>query len=138
MSRTVNVAVTNIDNQSATVTNAFTYTGTPAVVTAITPTLGPSAGGTTVTLTGTSFAAGATVQIGANAATGVTVVSATQITCTTAADSPGPVNVSVTNPSSTPGTLPNSFTYQGAAPTVTSLLAPAFGPLAGGTTITNR
>ena len=46
------------------------------------PTSGPSAGGTTVTLTGTKFTGASAVKFGATAATSFTVNSATKITAT--------------------------------------------------------
>lgn len=105
-------------------------------VTSITPATGPLAGGTAVTITGTGFQAGATVRFGANAATGVTVVSATSITATSPAGAAGAVGVTVTNPDAQTATLAGAFTYAAAAaPTVTSI-APSSGALAGGTSVT--
>ena len=49
-----------------------------------------------MTITGTNFAAGATVTFGSTAATNVVVVSGTQITATTPAGSAGAVTVTVT------------------------------------------
>ena len=51
-----------------------------------------------MTITGTNFAAGATVTFGGTAATNVVVVSSTSITATTPAGSAGAVTVTVTNP----------------------------------------
>ncbi len=50
-----------------------------------------------MTITGTNFAAGATVKFGSTAATNVTVVNSTTITATTPAGSVGAVTVTVTN-----------------------------------------
>ena len=61
----------------------------------VSPSSGPVAGGTAVTITGTDFAAGATVKFGATAATNVVVVSSTTITATTPAGSAGAVTVTV-------------------------------------------
>ena len=80
-------------------------------VTAISPTSGSTSGGTSVTITGTNFASGATVSIGGTAATSVTVVSSTSITATTPAHTAGTVDVVVTNTDSQNGTLSNGFTY---------------------------
>src|SRR6185503_18517008 len=54
----------------------------PAVNT-VSPASGPAAGGTSVTITGTSFANGATVTFGGSAATNVNVAGSTSITATT-------------------------------------------------------
>jgi Domain of unknown function (DUF2341)/Concanavalin A-like lectin/glucanases superfamily/Fibronectin type III domain/SdrD B-like domain/Calx-beta domain/IPT/TIG domain len=51
---TVNVVVTNSDNQSATLTNGFTYS-TPAI-TSVSPNSSATLGGDTVTITGANFA----------------------------------------------------------------------------------
>ena len=59
----------------------------PPTVSSVAPNSGPLAGGTAVTITGTNFAAGATVTFGATAATNVVVVSSTSITATTPAGS---------------------------------------------------
>ena len=113
--------------------NGFTFVAPPAVTT-VSPTSGPSAGGTAVTLTGTDFTSGATVTFGGVAATNVIVVSATSITLTTPAHSAGAVTVVVTNPDSQSASVPNGFTFV-APPTVTTV-SPDSGPTAGGTAVT--
>ncbi len=101
----------------------------------VTPTTGPTAGGTAVTLTGTNFQEGATVSFGGSAATGVTVVNSTTITATTPAHAAGAVNVAVTNPTGQSGTLISGFTYGSpTAPTLSSV-APPSGPTTGGTAV---
>ena len=76
-------------------------TSSPTVVRAdghgLSPTSGPAAGGTLVTITGTGFTGATAVDFGTTPATNLTVVSDTTIT----ADSPagtGVVNVTVTTP----------------------------------------
>ena len=110
---TVNVVVSNPDAQSGTLASGYSYTTTnPApTVSSISPTSGTTAGGTGVTITGTGFLAGATVSLGGSAATGVTVVSSTSITATTASHAAGTVNVVVTNPDAQSGTLTNGYSY---------------------------
>lgn len=103
--------------------------------TGVSPALGPSAGGTTITITGTGFASGATVTVGGVAATSVTFVSATTITAVTPAGTPGSALVTVTNADTQAATLSGGFTYQFPPPT-TSLIAPATGSSAGGTAVT--
>ena len=114
-----------------------TSTSAPApTVSSVTPNTGTSNGGTGVTITGTGFLAGATVSLGGTAATGVTVVSSTSITATTAAHAAGTVNVVVTNTDAQSGTLANGYTYTGTnpAPTVTSI-TPNSGTINGGTAV---
>ena len=72
---------------------------------------GPAAGGTSVTITGTGFLAGATVSLGGTAATNVNVVSSTSITATTPAHAAGAVSVVVTNTDAQSGSLTNGYTY---------------------------
>jgi hypothetical protein len=105
----VNVVVTD-SGGSGTLTNGFTYVGSPPTITTISPSSGSTNGGTVVTITGTNFVSGATVTFGGTAATGVTVVSSTSITATTPAHAAGAVNVVVTD-SGGSGTLTNGFTY---------------------------
>lgn len=113
----VDVVVTNPGGKSATLSNGFGY-GTAPSVSAISPNTGSIAGGTTVNIAGSKFAAGALVFFGAVAATGITVTSPTQIQATTPAISaPAAVNVVVQNPDGGSGTLANGFTYTSAAPT---------------------
>lgn len=68
--------------------NAFTYvvpSSAPMGVTSISPSSGPRAGGTVVTITGWGFAGTARVTIGGNPLTNIQVISATQIRATTPA-----------------------------------------------------
>ncbi len=95
-------------------------------VTSIAPTSGPATGGTAITITGTNFAAGATVKIGGVAATSVVFVGATTITCKAPARPAGALyDVTVTNTSTKSGTLtkgwladfldvPQAYIYHGA------------------------
>ncbi len=89
----------------------ITFSGleTPTV-TAISPSSGSTAGGTSVTITGTDFTGATGVTLGGTAATSVSVVNATTITCTTPAHAAGAVSVLVTTPggSNTANTL---YTY---------------------------
>ena len=65
-----------VNGQSGSLTNGFTYV-VPPTVSSVSPNSGSTAGGTAVTITGTNFAAGATVTFGGTAATNVVVVSST-------------------------------------------------------------
>ena len=81
----VDVTVVTADGTSATSPNdQFSYYG-PPVVTAVSPSSGPAAGGTLVTITGMDFTAASAVDLG-RAATDVAINSAgTQITATSPA-----------------------------------------------------
>jgi glucose/arabinose dehydrogenase len=126
------VVVTNPDSQTGTVAGGFTYNPPPSV-TSISPSLGSTLGGTAVTIAGTNFVSGATVQIGSAAATSVTVAS-TSITAITPAGTAGPANVTVTNPDNQSNTLANAFTYA-VQPNPSSIM-PLSGSTLGGTAVT--
>jgi hypothetical protein len=127
------VQITNPSGQSASLANAFTYVGGPGL-SSVSPTSGPTSGGTTITINGSGFVSGATVRVNGVAATGVTFVSATQLRANTPAAGAGTFAVQVTNPDTQVGTLASAFTYV-APPAVTSV-SPTSGPTTGGTTIT--
>ncbi len=111
-SRTASLSITdNASGSPQTVSLSGSGLVNPPTLSGISPTSGPTAGGTAVTLAGTGFLAGATITFGGAAATAVTVVSPTQITATTPADSAGAVNVVVTNPNGLSGTLTTGFTF---------------------------
>ena len=129
MSSTLTVQTTS----DVTLKTSGPYQGGPTV-TAISPSSGPTSGGTGVTISGTNFTGATSIHFGPNAATNVTVVDASHITATSPLGS-GTVDVTVTTPSGTSGTsAADQFTYD-AAPTV-SAVNPAFGPPGGGTTVT--
>ena len=131
---TVDVTVTTVGGTSATsAADQFTYVAAPTV-TSISPTAGPTAGGATVTITGTNLSGATAVTFGGTAASGVTVNSATQITATAPAQAAGTVDVRVTTMGGTSATsVADQFTYV-AMPTVTSV-SPTAGPSAGGTSV---
>jgi hypothetical protein len=102
---------------------AYTYFGTnyssvlrevlvavPPAITTISPNSGNKDGGTTVTITGTSFTGATSVTFDGTNALSFTVQSDTEITCVTPAGSPGLVDVVVTTPDGI-DTLVNGFTY---------------------------
>ena len=122
-----------VSGQSGSLAGAFTYIA-PPTVTSVSPSTGAVAGGTAVTITGTNFAAGATVTFGGTAATNVVVSNSTTITATTPAHAAGAVPVAVTNSNGLGGSLASGFTYV-AQPTVTGV-SPSTGTTAGGTAVT--
>src|SRR4029077_9328211 len=68
------VTVTNPNSETGSLNNAFTYASTTMpTIGAVTPNSGSTLGGTTVTITGTNFVAGATVTMGGTAASNVIV-----------------------------------------------------------------
>lgn len=121
------VVLTNANGASATKASAVTYIEFPTIA-SVAPAQGPIAGGTTITLTGTGFLAGATVTVGGVACTSVTVTSATEITCVTPAGSAGSSDVVVTNSDQGTSTKAGGFKY--VSPTPVPPTKPAVKPAA--------
>jgi hypothetical protein len=107
----VDVWVTNLDSQLATLASGFTYVLPPPTISGVSPTTGPIGGGTVVTITGANFQNSATVTFAGVAATSATVNSSTKIAATTPAHAAGTAAVNVTNPDNQSATLPGAFTY---------------------------
>ncbi len=107
------------------------------VVTSVSPTSGPSTGGTTVTITGTGLSSASAVKFGSTAATDFLVQNDTAITATSPAHALGAVDVTVKTAGGTTATnAGDRFTFTTPpAPTITGL-SPATGPSTGGTTVT--
>lgn len=106
------VQVTNPDGQQSGTSVTYTYRAAPTIgANGVSPNSGPPAGGTGITITGTGFVGPATVSVGGNSCTSVTVVSSTRITCTTPAGTTGQVLVTVTNSDGQSGSLTNGFRY---------------------------
>ncbi len=83
-------------------------------VSAVAPASGTTLGGTTVTITGTNFAAGATVTIGGTPASDVAVQGPTSLTARTSQHASGPGDVVVTVGSRS-GMLPGGFRFEAPA-----------------------
>lgn len=121
----VNVVVTNLDTQSATATNAFTYTVPGPLLVSVNPASGLATGGTTVTLTGSGFQNGAAVTFDGIAASSVTFVSSTQLTAVTPAHAMESVEVRVINPDTQSSRKDPGFFYAPVpAPTALYTLTP--------------
>jgi hypothetical protein len=129
---TVDVTVVTPGGTTATTPgDRFAYLVTPTV-TKLSVKGGPATGGTSVTITGTGFAAPAEVRFGEAAAATVTVNSPTSIEAVAPANVSGTVIVTVTTGGGTSTSVKARFKY---APVVESV-SPANGPLAGGNTVT--
>jgi len=98
------------DSVASSSVNVVPVSG-PPTVTSISPTSGTTAGGTSVTITGTNFISGTTVTIGGSSCTSVVVVSSTSITCTTPSGTAGAQDVVVATGVSPNATLVGGFTY---------------------------
>ena len=126
-SYTVSVATTS---DTGTVSSAPYALAQPPAITNVSPTHGPAAGDTPITITGTNLTGATGVNFGNAPATNVQAVNATTVTAHSPAGA-GQVPVTVV----TPGGTSNSVQYSYDAPTVTSV-APTHGPASGGTSVT--
>lgn len=117
---------------TATGQNLLPYEGTctvvydggsyPPTVTSVSPGQGPENGGTSVTVYGTNFAPGITVEFGGNPATNVKLQYTTQLTCKTPVSPSGPGLVDVTAITSYgSGTLIDGFEYTPHEPVVSEV-----------------
>ena len=116
--RIVSKTMANITATNGT-TWSFVTAGTPGgapTISSISPSTGSTAGGTSVTITGTNFQSGAGVTIGGVAATNVNVTNSTSISAVTPSHAAGTVSVTVTNPDAQNATLTNSYTYASSPP----------------------
>jgi len=116
--------------------DSFVFKGPLPAITSISPSSGPTDGGTEVTITGTDFSRVRAVKFGTTDATDYTVVSDTQITAISPAKSiKGVRAISVTTISGTSVEVPEArFTYLGPLAAITNV-DPDSGPVAGGTTV---
>ncbi|MBI4925805.1 MAG: IPT/TIG domain-containing protein [Bdellovibrio sp.] len=128
----VDIVVTNTDGQLNTLSKGYTYQFAPQII-GVTPSLGATAGGEQIVISGNYFLNGASISLGSSACINVSVDSLVSAHCTTTAHIEGSVNVVVTNFDNQNATLTNGFTYQD-APVVSSVL-PAWGSIQGGTSI---
>jgi hypothetical protein len=112
----------------------------PLAVEGVSPSTGPTSGGTTVTITGMGFVSGSTVKFGTQPATSVELVNSTTLRAVTP---PGPFDFSTTRMVDVIVTNPNgdederSFTWTVPAPSITSI-SPASGAKTGATLVTIR
>ena len=139
----VTVSVTTAGGTSASGSGStYTYNATAPAISAVGPNAGPTAGGTTVNITGTNLNGVSAVNFGSTPAADFTVVSATQVTATAPAGTAGASDITVTTPSGTSATSSaDQFTFADAAAPVVSRVSVsgqsvASGPMAGGTSVT--
>jgi len=133
----VHVTVTNPGGTSSTSpADEFTYVapGPGPTIMKLSSKKGPAAGGTSITITGTSFVGVTMVKFGSIPATSYEVHSATAITAVSPPGTTGTVEVHVATPNGESGiTSKANFTFEG--PTVTQV-SPSSGSTSGGTGVT--
>jgi hypothetical protein len=112
-----------------------TYAAVMPSVTAVTPATGPTAGGTTVTISGANFDPLGTVTFGGVNGTNLQVnANGTSLTVVSPSHAAAAVDVAVSNPGDRTATMHNAFTYV-PPPTITAI-SPQSGSTAGGGTAT--
>jgi hypothetical protein len=95
------------------------------VVSGVSPSTGPTSGGTPITVSGSGFAGSVTVRIKGALATSVVVVDAGTLTAVTPAGTSGAADVSVIVPGNQGATLSGGYTYSdGGSPTPTPTSTP--------------
>jgi len=133
-----NVIVRNSAGNQGSLPNGFLYTSTPPStqpqLNVIVPNTGSTAGGDTVTITGSNLT-GSTVTMGGVPATVVSRGGPVSVTVSTPGGSAGsPVDVVVTNPKGQSGTLKAAFTYADPPPPPSvGAISPSSGTMSGGT-----
>lgn len=93
----VTVTVTNTDGQRAALANAYTFRAAPRLQ-SISPGRGTPVGGIVLALQGSGFVRGAAVKVGTVDCSAVKWTSASRMSCTLPALSPGSYSVFVVNP----------------------------------------
>jgi hypothetical protein len=127
------VTVTNVNGDKAILESAYTVFA-PPLVTSVSPSQGPVAGGTAVEVIGSGMHEGVTVLIGSSVCGSMTVDSEYKVSCTTAAGSSGTKTVTVVDGSGQQGSLASGFTFV-ASPLVAQIV-PSSGSIAGGDIVT--
>ena len=134
---TVDITVTTrFGTSGVTAADHFTYTAARPAVAGVAPNGGSTAGGTTVTLTGTGLAGATRVSFGSAAAT-ITADSSTQVTVTSPPGT-GTVPVTVTTPAGTSKITPAdryAYTTRPKSAQTISFAAPAPGAAGGSATL---
>jgi subtilisin family serine protease len=115
----------------------YTYLMVPVpTVSALTPTQGPTIGGTSLVVTGTNLTGATAVVFGSTNATAFHVDSNTQVTATAPAHAAGTVSVLVTTAGGTNvDTSADHYLYVVLPVPAVSGLAPTAGPVTGGTSV---
>jgi hypothetical protein len=120
------------DPPRATLPDSFLYVLPPTPM-GIVPDHGPTAGGTTVTVSGRGFVPESQVTFD-GAPASCTFVSSEALSCITPPGDPGPADVHIENPDGLTGFLPGGFVY--VPPPEVFAVEPPRGPDTGGTPVT--
>jgi hypothetical protein len=135
---TVDVTVSGPGGVSPTrPADQYTYMATAPSISSINPSLGPTAGGTKVVITGSNLNTATAVAFGLNQATLYFVDSPTQITAVSPPGAAGTVDIKVTTKFGISSAVPaDQFTYVDKIGPIITGISPATGPDAGGGQVT--
>ncbi|MFT7581834.1 MAG: hypothetical protein ACI9MR_003512, partial [Myxococcota bacterium] len=132
------VTVVNPDGLTADRADAFNYEAPNPIVSEVIPRIGSKDGGIDVVVRGDNFVPGASVRFGNAESVLVRVADPRTLTATLPPANVGVVDVTVVNPGGAQSTLAMGFEYvdsvTGIPPNIIQI-APASGPLAGGTPV---
>jgi hypothetical protein len=132
----VDVTVTVQGTSATSSADLFTYVAPTPVVTSISPTSGPTAGGTSVTINGTGLLFATSVKFGTVSAASITSNTDTQIVAVSPAEVQSTVDVTVTTAGGTSATSSaDQYSFVAPVPVVTAI-NPSAGSPAGGTSVT--
>lgn len=130
----VDVLVTNgVNTSPVTAADKFTYAASASSITSVSPAAGGTAGGNTVTITGTGLTGATSVTFGTFTSASISSNTGTSLNVIAPAGTGGPLTVMVNLPSNSPS-LAAAYTYTN-GPVVTGI-SPATCPTAGGQSIT--
>ncbi|MCP4213957.1 MAG: hypothetical protein GY765_04830, partial [bacterium] len=132
---TGNVVVVSASRGATALVNGFTYNAAGIVV-SVSPSFGPTAGGTTVTISGSNLGNGTDITSVTLCGTAASILSQTvdAVTVLSGAATAGTGDVVITSTSIGTTTLAGGYSYNTAG-AITSV-TPDSGPVAGGTTVT--
>jgi hypothetical protein len=105
------VSVLNGNGQVASMGASVNVIAAAPVISGISRRCGTTEGGLDIVITGTGFAAGATVTFDSVLATNVTLIDAMTIQARVPPNAAGPATITVTNPDLMRGTRTNTFRY---------------------------
>jgi large repetitive protein len=105
----VDIEVTNSSGQKANLPGAYTYQD--LAIASVTPSAGPAAGGTSITIRGNGFGPGTKVRIGGALASSVSVIESNSISAVTPQGTIGVADIEVTNSDGKAATIQAGFKF---------------------------
>lgn len=133
----VAVKVVNPNGQQSVVPNGYTYEDAKPVISSVSPSSGPMAGGTTISVKGSYFKSGAKVSWGETDIPAYTFVSSGEIRLKAPSwAKPETIDLKIVNPDGKEAEAKNAFQYLAPPDPILSSISPVSGLISGGTKIT--